>query len=95
MPGSETHEVIVSRLEIPPGATVERHFHHGDEHLVVVEGGEMTTGDGSVLPFPSGASALFPALVAHGGLTNETDKTMVAITTHVIEIGKPFSVPVK
>jgi quercetin dioxygenase-like cupin family protein len=94
-PGSTTHEVIVSRLEIAPGATVPLHSHHGDEHMVVLEGGTMRTGGGKELAFPAGATAHFPAGKVHGGLTNAGDTPMVAITTHIVEKGKPLNIPVQ
>ncbi|MEX0348864.1 MAG: cupin domain-containing protein [Paracoccaceae bacterium] len=94
-PGSGTHEVIVARLEIEPGATVPRHTHHGDEHLVVIEGGTMRTGDGKEIEFPNGMAAHFPQGQPHGGLTNAGDTVMIAITTHVVEKGKPLNVPVE
>lgn len=92
-PGSATHEVIVSRLEIAPGGTVPRHKHAGDEHLVVIEGGTMRAPDGSEIPFPTGMATRFPEGVAHGGLTNAGDAPLVAITTHVVEKGKPLNLP--
>ncbi|WP_372570938.1 cupin domain-containing protein [Ruegeria jejuensis] len=95
VPGSDTHEVIVARLEIEPGATVPRHTHHGDEHLVVIIGGTMQTGDGKQIPFPDGMAAHFPQGEPHGGLTNAGDTVMVAITTHVVEKGKPLNVLVE
>ncbi|MFA3917258.1 cupin domain-containing protein [Ruegeria hyattellae] len=94
VPGSDTHEVIVARLEIEPGATVPRHTHNGDEHLVVITGGTMQTVDGKQIPFPDGMAAHFPQGKPHGGLTNAGDTVMIAITTHVVEKGKPLNVPV-
>ncbi|MCL6282785.1 cupin domain-containing protein [Ruegeria sp. 2012CJ41-6] len=95
VPGSDTHEVIVARLEIEPGASVPRHTHHGDEHLVVITGGTMQTGDGKQIPFPDGMAAHFPQGEPHGGLTNAGDTVMIAITTHVVEKGKPLNVPLQ
>ncbi|KMW57657.1 hypothetical protein AIOL_002622 [Candidatus Rhodobacter oscarellae] len=94
-PGSETHEVIVSRLEVKPGGTVPRHMHAGDEYLVVIQGGTMAAPDGSEIPFPTGTNARFPAGQPHGGLTNVGQAPLVAITTHIVEIGKPLNLPVE
>lgn len=90
--GSDTMEVIVSRLEIAPGGRIPLHTHHGDEHLIVLEGGVMTAPNGKEIPFKSGMTAHFPAGKVHGGLTNSGDAPMVAYTTHIVEKGKPFMV---
>ncbi|GAA6163042.1 cupin domain-containing protein [Pelagimonas sp. KU-00592-HH] len=89
-PGSTTHEVIVSRLEVAPGATIPRHTHPGDEHMVVLEGGEMKAPNGKIIPFALGDTALFPAGQVHGGLTNAGTTPLVALTTHIVEKGQPF-----
>lgn len=94
-PGSETHEVIVSRLTVPPGATVPLNKHAGDEYLVVVQGGTMQAPSGAEIPFPAGATARFPAGEVHGGLTNIGAADLVAITTHIVEIGKPLNLPLE
>jgi quercetin dioxygenase-like cupin family protein len=91
--GSDTMEVIVSRLEVPPGATIPLHTHFGDEHMVVFEGGDMTAPNGKVITFKPGMAGFFPAGKVHGGLTNTGDKPLVAYTTHIVEKGKPFSTP--
>lgn len=90
--GSDTMEVIVSRLEIAPGGRIPLHTHHGDEHLIVIEGGVMTAPNGKEIPFKAGMTAHFPAGKVHGGLTNTGDAPMVAYTTHIVEKGKPFMV---
>ncbi|MBM7067129.1 cupin domain-containing protein [Actibacterium sp. 188UL27-1] len=90
VPGVDTLEVIVTRLEVPPGATVPRHSHPGDEHLVVIVGGQMQAGNGKVIPFPDGMSTRFPDGEPHGGLTNVGDAPLVAITTHIVRKGEPL-----
>ncbi|WP_346910647.1 cupin domain-containing protein [uncultured Roseibium sp.] len=91
--GSDTMEVIVSRLEVPPGAMIPLHTHFGDEHMVVFEGGAMTAPNGKVITFKPGMAGFFPAGKVHGGLTNTGDTPLVAYTTHIVEKGRPFSTP--
>ena len=91
--GSDTMEVVVSRLEVPPGAMIPLHTHFGDEHMVVFEGGDMTAPNGKVITFKPGMAGFFPAGKVHGGLTNTGDTPLVAYTTHIVEKGKPFSTP--
>jgi quercetin dioxygenase-like cupin family protein len=54
-------EVIISDVVIPPGATVPRHYHPGEEFLYVIEGSavhveegqpdhELRAGDAYVIP---------------------------------------------
>lgn len=94
-PGSTTHEVIVSRLTIAPGAVIPRNKHAGDEYLVVVKGGTMLAGNGKEITFPDGATARFPAGMIHGGLKNIGAAPMIAITTHIVEKGKPLNLPLE
>lgn len=89
-PGAPAYEVVVSRLEIAPGARVPLHTHPGDEHMVVVVGGTMLAPNGQTIPFAPGDTAHFPAGQVHGGLQNTGDTTMVAMTTHIVEKGAPF-----
>ena len=91
--GSSTMEVVVARLEIPPGATVPRHSHHGDEYLIVLQGGEFTAPDGTVVPFEAGMATHFPAGEVHGGLTVSGDTPIILYTTHIVEKGKPLNIP--
>ena len=93
VPGSTTHEVIVGRLEIGSGDVIPRHTHNGDEHMVVLEGGDMQTADGKIVSFLVGSTAYFPQGQVHGGLTNTGDATLVVLTTHIVEVGKPLYVP--
>ena len=92
-PGSTSHEVVVSRLEIAPGGMIPRHTHPGDEHMVILEGGPMLAGNGKTIPFAAGDTAHFPQGLVHGGLTNTGETALVALTTHIVEIGKPLTVP--
>jgi len=94
-PGSQTHEVIISRLDVPPGATVPRHIHAGDEHLYVLIGGQMQAPNGQGIPFAAGHVAHFPEGQPDGGLTHVGDAPLVALTTHIVEIGEPLNLPVE
>ena len=92
VPGSETMEVVVMRLSVPPGATIPLHTHPGDEHAVVVTPTTAQAPNGNTIEFPVGAPLYFPEGEVHGGLTNVGDGPMVAITTFVVEVGKPLTV---
>jgi quercetin dioxygenase-like cupin family protein len=92
-PGSTTHEVIVARLSLAPGGQIPRHTHYGDEYLTVLQGGDMQTGDGRVIHFETGQVVRFPEGVVHGGLTAVGDTAVIAVTTHIVEKGKPLNIP--
>lgn len=92
VPGSKSMEVIVMQLTVPPGATIPRHSHPGDEHAVVISQTTARTPDGTVVNFEPGQTLYFPDGVVHGGLTNAGDTDMVAITTFVVRVGEPLVV---
>lgn len=92
VPGSETMEVVVMRLEVPVGATIPLHTHPGDEHAVVLSDAKAKAPNGNIVEFAVGTPLYFPEGQVHGGLTNVGDAPMVAITTHVVRKGEPFAV---
>ena len=93
VPGSDTMEVVVSRLTVQPGATIPLHTHPGDEHAVVITPATAKAPNGNMVEFAVGTPLFFPDGAVHGGLTNVGDSPMIAITTHVLRKGEPFSTP--
>lgn len=92
VPGSDTMEVVVIRLEVPVGATIPLHTHPGDEHAVVITQTKAQAPNGNLVEFAVGTPLFFPEGEVHGGLTNVGDAPMVAITTTVVRKGEPFVV---
>lgn len=92
VPGSDTMEVVVTRLTVPVGATVPLHTHPGDEHAVVITEARAQAPNGNIVEFAVGTPLFFPEGQVHGGLTNVGEAPMVAITTHVVRKGAPFTV---
>lgn len=90
VPGSETMEVVVSLLTVPPGARIPLHTHPGDEHAVVITPARAEAPNGQVVEFAVGQSLYFPEGQVHGGLTNLGETAMQAVTTHVLRTGEPF-----
>ena len=91
---AENSVVIVTELVLPPGATIPRHTHPGDEFLYVLEGGMVTTKPGDVISFKSGTSDHFSRGEVHGGFTVSGDKSLKVITTHIVDRGVPLVIPV-
>ncbi|WP_299601669.1 hypothetical protein [uncultured Tateyamaria sp.] len=92
VPGSDTMEVVVTRLTVPVGATIPLHTHPGDEHAIVMTAARAEAPNGNIVEFAIGTPLYFPEGQVHGGLTNVGDEPMVAITTHVVRKGEPLTV---
>lgn len=91
--GVDGIEVIVTLIEAEPGATIPLHTHHGDEFLYVLEGGMIQPKGKDPVPMRAGQTLHFPRGMVHGGFTVVGDVTLKALTTHVVEKGKPLAVP--
>ena len=93
--GSKTTEVIVTRVIIAPGGKVPRHSHHGDEFVYVTEGGTASVPGRPPIKFEAGQTIYFPRGKVHGGFTVTGSQSIKAVTTHIVDKGKPFSIPAK
>ena len=93
--GQPETEVITSELEAAPGATIPRHTHHGDEFVYVLQGGMIQVPGREPMEMKAGQVLHFPRGVPHGGFTVIGDTPLKAITTHVVDKGKPLVVPVE
>ncbi|MBL8513423.1 MAG: cupin domain-containing protein [Betaproteobacteria bacterium] len=83
---------VMFTVEIPPGATTPRHWHHGVESGYVIEGCAQLEVDGQrPQQFTKGESFSVPATVVHRGLPCEGQSTKV-LSVYVIDKGKPQSV---
>lgn len=85
-------EVIVARLEIEPGASIPRHSHNGEEHLVVLEGGTATYPNGETIDLKPGMTLNHARDVVHGGVTFSSDKPLVLFTVHIVDKDAPLNV---
>ncbi len=95
VPGTTDMQVIVSLLEMPPGSSIPLHTHPGVEIAVVLDGATAVSNNGEQLRFTPGLSVQFPQGLVHGGFTITGHSTFRAITTQVVEKGKPVITPVK
>lgn len=91
--GTDNSEVIMAELELPPGASVPRHFHHGEEYLYVVRGGTVETQDKQVITFEPGQTLHFERDEVHGGFTATGDSVLKVITVHIVDKDKPLYAP--
>jgi quercetin dioxygenase-like cupin family protein len=87
-------EVIVSTLEVPPGASVPRHIHYGEEAAYVLEGATTESPGQPPVVRAAGTSIINKREVPHGGYKVIGDKTLKLLTVHIVDKGKPTMVPV-
>jgi quercetin dioxygenase-like cupin family protein len=88
-------EIIVSVVEVLPGNSLERHTHHGEEAVYVLEGATLLLPNGKELPFPTGAAVINVRDIPHAGFKVGGDKPLKMLTVHIVDKGKPLLVPVQ
>ena len=89
--GSPGMEVISSLLEVKPGATLPRHFHHGIETGMVLEGGLIQLPGKEAQLLASGTPIWNLPGVFHGGFKVVGDKPLKLHTVHVVDKTKPLN----
>ena len=83
-------EVIMAIVEIPPGATLPRHIHYGEEAFYVLEGAMTDVpGTGQLQRVP-GSGGINVREVPHAGYKVIGDKPLKLLTVHVVDKGKPL-----
>ena len=86
-------EIIIAVLEVPPGTTIARHTHPGEEAVYVLEGATLQTPDGKEVVRPAGQAGVNVRDVPHAGYKVVGDKTLKLLTVHIVDKGKPMTVP--
>lgn len=88
-------EIIVSTVEVPPGASGVLHTHPGEEAYYVIDGATALLPDGKQITFEPGKAKINARGVPHGAFTIIGDKTLKLLTVHIVDKGKPMTLPVK
>ena len=88
-------DVIVTVVEVPPGESLGRHTHPGEEAVYVLEGATLSLPDGKEIPFPTGAATLNARVYLTAGFKVVGDKTLKMLTVHIVDKGKPVTEFVK
>jgi quercetin dioxygenase-like cupin family protein len=88
-------EVIISVLEVPPGSSIDRHTHPGEEAVYVLDGATLQFPDGKEVSRPSGEAGINVRDVPHAGYKVVGDKPLKLLTVHIVDKGKPTTVPAK
>jgi quercetin dioxygenase-like cupin family protein len=88
-------ELLMARVEIDPGAVVGKHTHPGEEVGYVLEGTLVLEVEGKTpVTLNAGDYYLVPAGLVHDGRNAGNTKAR-AVTTYIVEKGKPLATPVK
>ncbi|WP_158667817.1 cupin domain-containing protein [Bradyrhizobium guangdongense] len=86
-------EVIISVVDVPPGNSLPRHTHHGEEAVYVLDGATLALPDGKEIEFPAGRAVINARDVPHAGFKIAGDKTLKMLTVHIVDKGKPMLAP--
>jgi quercetin dioxygenase-like cupin family protein len=86
-------EIIIAVLEVPPGTSIARHTHPGEEAVYVLEGATLQMPDGKEIARPAGQAGVNVRDVPHAGYQVVGDKTLKLLTVHIVDKGKPMTVP--
>ena len=93
--GAEPKECVLGSAELSPGASAGKHYHHGFEVGVVVEGeGDLTVGAEAPRHLKAGDSYRIQAGVPHD-VRNTGTAPFKVVASWVVEKGKPLAEPVK
>jgi quercetin dioxygenase-like cupin family protein len=85
-------DIIVNIFEVPPGATVARHIHPGEEVVYVLEGGTLEQPDGKLLTLETGTAIIYARDIPHAGAKNVSEKPLKMFNVFVVDKGKPMMV---
>jgi len=88
-------DVIVTVLEIPPGESIAKHIHPGEEVVYVLDGATIELPDGKQVQFPAGTATINARDVPHAGIKIVGDKTLKLLNVHVVDKIKPMTEFVK
>jgi len=88
-------EILISTVEVPPGASGVLHTHPGEEAVYVIDGAAAESPDGKPINFVAGSARINVRDVPHGSFKVTGDKTLKLLTVHIVDKGKPMMTVVK
>jgi len=88
--GAPDMEVIASILELKPGESADRHFHHGVEAFHVLQGAMVQAPGQDPTLLPTGLTSMNLRDVRHAGFTVVGDTSLRLFTVHIVDKGKPL-----
>jgi quercetin dioxygenase-like cupin family protein len=87
---SNSMEVVSAIVEIPPGAQMRRHLHHGIESGYVLQGAMIQRPGSAPERMETGTPFLNLRDVPHGGYKEVGDTPLRVFTVHVVDKGQPL-----
>ena len=78
---------------MPPGSSIERHTHPGEEAVYVLNGATLEWPDGKEVSRPTGEAEINVRDVPHAGYKVVGDKPLKLLTVHIVDKGKPMTAP--
>ena len=87
--GAPGMEVITSRGEYKPGQSIPAHSHHGLETGYVVQGAMVQLPGRDPMMLPTGAPIWNLRDVNHAGFKVVGETSLILLTVHIVDKGKP------
>lgn len=87
--GAPGMEVITSRGEYKPGQGIPAHSHHGLETGYVIQGAMVQLPGKEPMMLPTGAPIWNLRDVPHAGFKVVGDTSLILLTVHIVDKGKP------
>jgi len=92
--GTDNTEVVVSHVVVPPGTTLPRHWHPGEEFAYILEGSVVLWQEGQAEQvFRKGAACMVPLKRVHTVRTGKEGAEILVFRIH--ESGQPERVLVE
>ncbi len=88
--GAAGMEVVSTLTTYQPGAMLRRHYHHGVEAALVVEGATVQAPGKPPKKLETGFSLMNERDVPHGGFKVVGDTPLTLFTVHTVDKGKPL-----
>jgi quercetin dioxygenase-like cupin family protein len=83
-------EVIMTLIDVKPGASIAAHVHHGDEFVFVLEGSYERFVEQTQAVASAGDAFSIEREKVHGGKAASSGPAKL-LTVHVVDKGKPFA----
>lgn len=89
--GAPNMEVITSRGEWKPGEGIPKHIHHGIETGFVLQGAMVQVPGKEPMMLPTGAPIMNLRNIPHAGFKVVGDTSLILLTVHIVDKGKPMA----
>ena len=84
-------DVVVVVVEVPPGESLAKHIHPGEEIVYVLQGATLDLPDGSHRELPTGTAIINARDIPHAGFKIGGNKSLKMMNVFVVDKGKPMT----